>query len=120
MPSEGPSRAGETSDPKKAEALAALTIACMSALDEKVKLEGFLASLRHAYEGNARATTKSKSESDTVILAVTVAHEASVSLADLLDTAAITWEEIERERANPSPGEGEGEDEAHQGEDESA
>ena len=91
---------GSTSDPRKAEALAALTIACMVALDAGTHLAGFLGALAGVYASDARVGSE---EGDTVVLAVTVAHGAGVSLDDLLDTARLTWEAIVAERANPSP-----------------
>jgi hypothetical protein len=97
----------------KAEALAALTIACMSALDEGTTLASFLALIRAAH---ALGVTSEEGNTDTVVLAVAVAAEADVSLADLLDTAAITWEEIEAERA--SGGSSDEDDEEEEDEDE--
>lgn len=95
-------KGGQASDPRKAEALAALTIACMVALDAGTHLTGFLGALAGVYASGARIGSE---EGDTVVLAVTVAHEAGVSLEDLLDIARLTWEAIVAERANPSPDE---------------
>jgi hypothetical protein len=95
---DGVQEAGKESppEPEKAQALAALTIACMSAIDEGTPRREFFAALERAF----RSPNRAGDEAAPTGLAATVAHEAGVSLESLQETAALVWEAIENERAS--------------------